>query len=342
MTSLSPIALFAFNRPEHTRETLAALSRNECASESELTIFCDGPRSADDEEGVAAVREIARNAQGFRSVRVVERPENLGLARSVITGVSSMLEESETIIVLEDDLVTSPFFLKFMNDALETYADDDRVISVCGYSYPVRGALPETFFLTGAHCWGWGTWRRGWALFEHDPIPLLEQLEENDDLLYEFDRAGSYPQARFLLRAAFGQGDSWALRWMASATVKDKLTLYPGQSLVTNIGMDSTGTNAPELDVYAATVAEDPPMVGNIDVRQHAHARKLMRDFHVRWRSSWRPKHRLYYLLTKLLPERIERKLYASKARKALAEIRKRKQMSAGATDVPGGVDESA
>ena len=321
MTHASPIALFAFNRPEHTQATLDALCENELACDSELTIFCDGPRSSEDEASVAEVREIAHTARGFKRVDVVERAENFGLARSVIRGVTDMLNDNDTVIVLEDDLVTSPYFLRFMNEALHAYVDDERVISVCGYSYPVRGSLPETFFLAGAHCWGWATWRRGWALFEHDPDVVLQRLRQDRDLLYEFDRAGSYPHTQFLKRAAMGEGDSWALRWMASAVIHGKLTLYPGKSLVTNIGMDSTGTNAPEIDVYRTTLAAEPPCVGEIEVRQDTRARRLLRDFHIEWRKTWRPKFRFYYLATAVIPEGIEKKLYAWIVERALRKI---------------------
>lgn len=322
MTNTAPIALFAFNRPEHLQATLDALRNNELASETRLTVFCDGARNEEDIAGVERVREIAHKTDGFEHVTVVEQERNLGLAESVISGVRSILDRHEAVIVLEDDLVTAPGFLRFMNDALDRYADDERVISVCGYSYPVRGRLPDTYFLLGAHCWGWATWRRAWALFSEDPLPLVATLEQNDDLLYEFDRAGSYPHTQFLQRAACGEADSWALRWMASAVVNDKLTLYPGRSLVSNIGMDSSGTNAPTIDVYSTALAEQSPRVGEAAVRQDPDARRLLREFHIRWRRTWSVKFRLYYTLAPLLPERFEKKVYAAIVRRALRRIR--------------------
>ena len=326
MKDIAPIALFAFNRPDHLRTTLKALRQNELALESELTIFCDGPRSNDDLEAVTAVRDVAGSAEGFRRVNVVARKENLGLAVSVTTGVTSMLNAHDTVIVMEDDLVTSPCFLRFMNDALNTYANDERVISICGYSYPVPEDLPETFFLGGAHCWGWATWRRGWDLFDADATRLLEALENDDDLLYEYDRAGSYPHAQYLLWTTFGQGDSWALRWMASAVVHGKLTLYPGRSLVANTGMDSSGTHESDLDVYDTDVSRNLPRIGEIEVSESPLARRALRSFHAKWRGTWRLKFRLYYLLAAVLPESIEKKLYCNIVRRALQRIRAENQ----------------
>jgi hypothetical protein len=326
MTDIAPIALFAFNRPDHLGTTLKALGQNELAGDTELTIFCDGPRSDDDLDAVAAVRRVAASAEGFKQVNVVAREENMGLAVSVMTGVTAMLDANDTVIVVEDDLVTSPCFLKFMNEALNTYSNDERVISVCGYSYPVPEKLPETYFLGGAHCWGWATWRRGWDLFEADAKPLLEALENDDNLLYEYDRAGSYPHAQYLLWTTFGQGDSWALRWMASAVVNGKLTLYPGRSLVANTGMDSSGTHESELDVYDTNVAQDMPRIGDIEVCENPRARRALRSFHVKWRRTWRLKFRIYYLIAAVLPERIEKKLYARIVRQALRRIRAENQ----------------
>ena len=323
MTSASPIALFAFNRPEHTAATLEALGNSVLSSNSELTIFCDGLRSPKDADAVAQVRAVAREAKGFKRLDVVERSGNLGLARSIISGVSQMLDSHDRVIVLEDDLVTSPHFLTFMNDGLQRYVDEDRVLSICGYRYPVPGSLPETFFLRGAHCWGWATWRRGWTLFEHDAEKLVAELVSRD-LIYIFDILGSFPHTQMLQRVAAGEGESWAIRWMASAVLNDKLTLYPGISLVFNTGMDSSGNSAPATNVYDTTLSERPLQVGRTVVEGDRAALQLLRAFHIRWRRGWSRKERLYYQLSALLPPRVERALYSAIVRRSLRRLRLR------------------
>src|SRR5262245_24975653 len=129
----APIALFTYNRPDHTRQTVEALRKNELAEETDLLVFSDAPGRPDDAERVRQVREYVDTISGFKSVRVVARARNLGLAGSIIDGVTQVCGESGRAIVLEDDLVTSPFFLGFMNKALDTYASEDRVGSVHGY-----------------------------------------------------------------------------------------------------------------------------------------------------------------------------------------------------------------
>ena len=165
-------------------------------------------------------------------------------------------------------MVTSPYFLKFMNEALEFYRDEEKVISVHGYMYPVKAKLPETFFLKGADCWGWATWKRGWDLFEPDGKKLLEEIRRRN-LQKDFDLGGTYPYTRMLGDQIAGRNDSWAIRWHASAFVLDRLTLYPGRSLVHNIGTDDSGTHCEETNVYDTEVAAAPVKVMRIPIEEN-------------------------------------------------------------------------
>lgn len=239
----APIALFAFRRPDHLRRCLDSLRDNPQASSTDLWIFCDGPRHEADETSVRDVREIARGVQGFARVSVIEQPRNIGLATSVISGVSDVLTVAERVIVVEDDLVVSPDFLEFMNEALELYADSPEVASIHGFSYAVDTPLPQSFFLRGADCWGWATWRRGWALFNPDGQALLSELDSRG-LGRSFDFDGVYPYREMLVNQVAGRIDSWAVRWNASVYLAGGFTLYPGVSLVENIGQDGSGTHS--------------------------------------------------------------------------------------------------
>lgn len=238
----APVALFTYNRPIHTRKTIEALKKNKLASQSDLIIFSDGPKKPEAEAGVKETRAYLKTVGGFNNVTVVERAENFGLAKSIITGVSEIVNKYGKIIVIEDDLITSPFFLQYMNEGLDFYENQEDVISIHGYIYPVEKTLPLTFFIKGADCWGWATWKRGWDLFEADGAKLLKELEDKN-LAKEFDFNNSYPYAEMLKGQIEGRNNSWAIRWYASAFLKNKLTLYPGKSLVQNIGFDNSGTH---------------------------------------------------------------------------------------------------
>lgn len=269
----SPIALFVYHRKDMTRQTVDALKVNQYASQSDLLVFCDGPKSEENAAAVSQVKEYAHSITGFRSVTVVESSVNKGLARSIIEGTTAVLKDHETVIVLEDDMVTSPYFLKYMNEALDMYHDNSRVVSIHGYVYPIKQLLPQSFFLRGADCWGWATWRRGWALFEPDGIRLLKELEHRQ-LTRDFDYNDSYPFTQMLRDQIMGINDSWAIRWQASAFLNDCLTLYPGKSLVRNIGFDSSGTHSGVTDVYEANLQMEDVSLQKIAIEEHAGARK--------------------------------------------------------------------
>jgi hypothetical protein len=255
----APIALFTYNRPEHTRATIEALSRNPLAAESELIAFSDAPKLRAHQDGVLAVRELLRSIRGFGKVAVVERESNLGLAGSIIDGTTSLCESHGRVIVIEDDLIVSKYFLQFMNEALERYRDEPRVMQIAGSMFRVDNvqALPETFFCRLPASWGWGTWQRAWTRFEPDARKLYGQLATRG-AFWEFDIKGSYDYSGMLRQQAEGVVDSWAVRWYASMFMLDGLCLRPTRSLVHNIGFDGTGVHCGVTDAFDVEVAEAP------------------------------------------------------------------------------------
>lgn len=270
---LAPIALFVYNRLEHTKRTIEALKGNVGASNSSLYIFSDGPSSfkLGDDEAVAAVREYLRTIEGFKEAEVVERRENYGLARSITEGVSQVIQQHKKVVVLEDDMVTSPYFLKFMNEGLSYYESEERVCSIHGYIYPVLRPLPQTFFLRGADCWGWATWKRAWKDYEPNGQLLYDELVKQN-LQNEFNYRDGYDFLGMLEKQIKGENNSWAIRWHASMFLKNKLTLYPGTSLVCNIGNDGSGTHCSSNDTYIVGLAQQPiPVETSVEVSGDAY-----------------------------------------------------------------------
>jgi len=222
----APIALFVYNRPDHTRRTVERLRVNAMAGNSDLIVFSDAPRSSGAAPSVLAVRNYVRTITGFRSVRIVERVSNMGLADSITEGVREVCEQYGRVIVLEDDLETSPHFLAFMNDALELYEDVPEVAAVSGFHLPSDISFPETFFQCDAECWGWATWKRAWSVYNPDGRTLLAELRRRG-LTRWFDQEGSYPYTKMLRDQIAGKNNSWAVRWRASVMLKGMLTVYP-------------------------------------------------------------------------------------------------------------------
>jgi hypothetical protein len=245
----APIALFVYKRLSHLQQCVEALKKNQYADQSDLIIFSDGTKNESDDPAVKAVRDFLPTITGFRSVHVVAHDQNLGLSASILKGVTDVVGKYGKVIVMEDDLIASRYFLKFMNDGLDTFENDDRVISIHGYLYPVKAELPSYFFLRGADCWGWATWKRGWDLLETDGKALLKELTESGETK-RFNFNNSYPYLQMLEDRIVGKNNSWAILWYASAFLKNKLTLYPGISLVQNIGNDNSGTHSKQTDKY--------------------------------------------------------------------------------------------
>lgn len=291
----SPIVLFVYSRPDHTLRTIEALRRNTLASSSDLIVFSDGARTTDKQANVNEVRNCLKNTEGFRSVTIHHRPHNFGLAKSIIEGVSSVLKEHERVIVLEDDLETSPHFLTYMNEALSKFSEDERVCSIHGYVYPVKNFLPpQAFFLRGADCWGWATWRRAWVHFNPDGRYLLDEINRRQ-LIKEFDYNGAFPFSKMLKDQIKGTNDSWAIRWHASAFLANKLTLYPARSLVNNIGCDRSGEHSDSTNIYNQELSPTPIDLRNVDVIPSAPASEAFEDYF--WRSERRLMRRLSYFL---------------------------------------------
>lgn len=281
----APIAVFGYRRPQKLQKLLDSLSKCKEAQNSQLYIFVDGPKSDEEVEQVRATRRVAKSEGRFRSVTVSASRGNLGLSGSIVAGVSRVLNTYDRIIVLEDDLLVSPHFLAFMNDALSVYETTEEVVSVHAYLYPVDSELPETFFLRGADCWGWGTWRRGWSLYNPDSEKLLASIVEGQELR-DFDFNGYFAYSQMLRDQISGKNDSWAVRWYASAFLAKKLTLYPNTSLAINSGMDGSGTHGRGDVRYLNTLASVPISVEWQLPAENREARKSFEAFFKRTRPS--------------------------------------------------------
>jgi hypothetical protein len=300
MKNLAPIVLFVYKRPRHARQTVNALLANELADKSDLIIFADGPKSEKDAGAVREVREYIHSIKGFKSIKINERNVNRGLANSIIGGVTKVVNEYGRIIVLEDDMVTSPYFLRYMNEALDIYKDEEKVISVHGYMHPVKGKLPETFFLKGADCWGWATWKRGWDLFEPDGEELLKRFSRKQ--IKEFDFNNSFPFYKMLKDQVDGKIDSWAIRWYASAFLQNRLTLRPCKSLLKNIGMDNSGTHCGSRKGFDIDLNREPVNLRKIVIAQSDYGRYLFSKYYKTIRIPFfrRCIYKIRYTFTKL------------------------------------------
>ena len=273
----APIAYFAFNRPAHTARTLAALAANPQAGMTDLHVFVDGARNDAECLLVAKVLGAVHAVQGFRTVTVHASKTNQGLYSAITGGVSRVLADAGRVIVVEDDILVSPFFLAYMNEGLDRFESDSRVGSIHAYSPPVAG-LPDHFFLRGGDCWGWATWVDRWRLYREDTRQLVSELVATGQL-DEYLNIYGHHSLVYLIKRAWGLNFSWASNWHASLFLAGKLTLHPGRSHVENIGNDGTGTHAADSGIYATDVAESYGGIGAICIRQNNDCARAMREF---------------------------------------------------------------
>jgi len=257
VSQLAPIVLFVFNRPEHTRKTLESLRRNVLAPVSELYVFCDGPRDHKDGRDVEAVRALVDSLDGFRQVHVSKREQNQGLARSVIDGVTEVIVRHGTVIVVEDDLQFSPYFLSFMNDALARYAYDPRVFSLGGYSPPL--AIPEHYteecYLSYRCCtWGWGTWRDCWDKVDWK-VRDFDAFISDPEQVVLFNRGGD-DMSQLLKLQVENRISSWGILWDYAHYQHNAYCFRPAYSIVGNIGNDGTGVHCAPTDKFDVVINE--------------------------------------------------------------------------------------
>jgi hypothetical protein len=240
MTELAPVALFVHARVDHTIKVINALKSNELANSTELYIFSDGARTDEDEKiKVTSIRTLISNIEGFKKVEVVERQKNYGLKKNIVDGISYVLAKHENVIVLEDDIVTKPTFLIYMNTYLNKYKQCDDIWHISAWNIGVDGDY-DCFKSHFMSCWGWATWSDRWQKLELDPLVIIKQMTINDR--YKFNLNGSFPFFSHIVANLIKKRNTWAIFWAATIFINGGKTITPTISEVRNIGMDGSGT----------------------------------------------------------------------------------------------------
>ena len=256
---LAPVVLFTYNRLEHTKKTVEALQQNVLAADTKLFIYSDAPKNEGAKDSVAAVREYLRSVTGFKKIEIIEREENWGLARNIIDGVTKIVNEYGRIIVLEDDIVTSRYFLQYMNDALRIYESEPQVMAVSSYCWAKEKTnLPETFFLDWFNCWGWATWKDAWSKFERNPKNLIKYHNMKKDK--HFNMNGTENMWAQVEQNVSGKIYTWAIFFYSSIYINKGLVLFSNEDLSLNIGMDDSGEHCgnDELGIYKTVLKSVP------------------------------------------------------------------------------------
>lgn len=252
--AIAPIALFVFNRPRHTYKTINSLKNNKLSLSSDLFIFSDGPKNNEDISKVKEVRKYIKTIDGFNKIEIIFRESNLGLANSIISGVSEVIDKYGRIIVLEDDLIVNSNFLKFMNESLNYYQKKKKVFSITGYNFPkkilnIPNNYPhDVYFSSRCSSWGWGTWKDRWLMADW-------KMQNFDTFISDLNMQRQYAlsgddKIEMLISQKEGKIDSWAIRWDYSHFENKAYCLYPVNSFVDNVGFDGSGVHCDEYKGY--------------------------------------------------------------------------------------------
>ncbi len=274
---LAPIVLFTYNRPWHTKQLLDSLALNAEAKDSILYIYCDGIKDGESITSIHKIQETRRIAKAenrFQKVFVQEQINNKGLANSIIDGVTEIVNIYESVIILEDDLVLSKYFLYYMNDSLVRYKENKNVgqIGACNF-FACGDNFPNAFFIPMPDCLGWATWKNRWDYFIPDSQLLLEQLKKNN-LEYNFNAYGSYNMIGMLKSQIKGEVNSWAIRWQAICILNNWLILYPNPSLSNHI--ESTEATHESSNIIPP-LCKTKPNLESIDIVENSKVIKAMK-----------------------------------------------------------------
>ena len=285
MIDLAPIVLFVYDRPEHTKRTLEALQKNEGAKESDLFIFSDAAKNEAARPNVNKVRSLVRNIDGFKEIKIIERSENWGLANSIVDGVTDIVNKYGRIIVLEDDLVTSTYFLKYMNEGLIYYKNTEKVWHISGWNYPIdQDGLGHVFLWRLMNCWGWATWDNRWAHYEKNVGKIIREFSKADIKGLNLD--GSEAFYNQVIANKNEQINTWAIFWYTTIFKNNGLCVNPTQSFVENIGHDGSGVNCVGSTAFKTDLSMERNISFSEIIEENSVALNRIRKFYQRQKKS--------------------------------------------------------
>ncbi len=286
VNSYAPVILFVYSRLESTLKVLNALKQNTISQKTDLIIFSDAARSSSDISDVKEVRKLISEIDGFKSITVNYREKNFGLANNIIDGVTSVINSYGKAIVLEDDIVTSPYFLEFMNLALDKYQNNKKVWHISGWNYPIEtDGIGDAFFWRLMNCWGWATWADRWQYFNKNPQQLIKQW--NRDKIKRFNLDGVNDTWNQVIANKKGKLNTWAVFWYATIFEADGLCLNATQTLVNNIGFDGTGENCSNVNIYNSTFKNSKVISLPNVIEENKVALNRIKNFYLKYRRNF-------------------------------------------------------
>jgi len=290
---LSPVVFFAFNRPHLLEKTLTKAIKLNKHINRDFYVFIDGPRNEFDYKKIIEIEILLDN---FPQLKRVQRKSNLGLENNITQGINNLFEFHESLIILEDDILVDNNFFDFIDENINRFSNNNDIAAIHGYSPELGDIGVDHYFLKGSDCWGWATWKQNWELYNNSAYNLLIELKRQK-LLKEFDVNHSFPFGNMLRGDGLNLVDSWAIKWHASMFLSGKHSLYPYPSMVTNIGFDGTGTNAPKFDSHEIRLYDKGilPEINSNEIKEQV---KIIKALETHYRSIYNNNFILEFLYT--------------------------------------------
>ncbi len=295
--NLAPICLFTFKRLDCTKQTVEALKNNTLASESELFVYTDAPRNDEEAKVVDTVKEYTRTIDGFKKVHLVPRENNMGCAKSIITGVSELMENYGKAIVVEDDIVTSTNFLAFMNQCLDQYQNDQKIWSISGYTFHIdypQDYPYDAYMVQRGSPWGWASWKDRWDTVDWQASDFFE-FKKDRKRVREFHVGGS-DLVRMVTRNLVGDIDGWDPIWIYQQFKNKQYSVYPVVSKVQNIGFSPDATHTKFYNRFRTEIDESGKTEFNLPeqlVLEDKIVKSYQNKYSLRKRLTGRIKHYL-------------------------------------------------
>lgn len=284
--NIAPIILFVYNRFSHTVQTLESLKNNSLSIKSDLFIYSDGNKNEIDLIEVQKIRKYLKTVSGFRNVFIIERTENYGLAKNILDGVSTVIKKYSKAIILEDDIITNQYFLDYMNDALTIYEDNEKIMHISGYMYPINtNKLPDFFTLCQATCWGWATWETSWNRMSIDIDFIIKSIEPQKA---RFNLDNSFPFYYQLIANKKNKIRTWAIFWYSTIFLNNGVAIHPKYSFTQNIGHDNSGENCGDTNFFFANLIQNYEVTQliNLELTENTNARKYLNIYFKKFKKS--------------------------------------------------------
>lgn len=252
------IGLFVYNRPSHLKRVLISLENFKLDN---IVVFIDGPKNKRDliiQENIIFMLKTSKIR-----FEIIRRKKNLGLSKSILSGIDYLSKNYESFIIIEDDCVPYKNFFNFFNYCFNHYKNDENINSICSFQFKeikdkdndILKLLKFEHFIP----WGWGTWSYKWEKFKKHNLSYSNYpsfMKRFNSKIYRSKKSR----------------DIWSLNYILYQYTESLFSLFPNHSLVKNIGFDGTGVNSK----FSSSFISQEAIIKKVNLKNEIFDKKLI------------------------------------------------------------------